>query len=268
MACERCSSGLGDITELPQRSVTPVNPSKPQYKTPLIALDIVVLAHKRHYCDKHRSQLYYLFREERQRDLNTLADIVTHECTSIDADHRIAVQERYAKWFQKLICVVDRGLKGENIRHVMSVINDLRLDQVDLERQLGTMIEMNDQQVPPKIDKQGKGNNKQSTRSLKDRFSFNPGQALFNGNDLNLPTGSPIDMLKKLVAQFDKVVPYTEFDKHYSSAMPGTVHKDKKTILTQLEQHKVPCEITAKTGEGYVLRPKSLQKRSKKRVRK
>ena len=100
------------------------------------------------------------------------------------------------------------------------------------------------------------------------RFTFGPGQALFDANDLNLPSGSPIEMLKKLVARCGKVVPYAEFDKHYSSAAPGTVHKDKSTISTHFANHSVPYEITAKTGEGYVLRPKSSEKRSQKRVRK
>lgn len=100
-----------------------------------------------------------------------------------------------------------------------------------------------------------------------DRFTFKPGQALFDGTDLELPSGEAILMLKQLVEHFNCVVPYTNFDPHYTSATPGTVHKFKREIVKSLNRQQVPCEVKSKTGVGYLIRACKLATKPKKRVR-
>ena len=85
------------------------------------------------------------------------------------------------------------------------------------------------------------------------RFTFESGLALFDGIDLDLAP-KRIVMLQKMVSNLGNVVLYTDFNKHYSSADPGTVLKDKSAIVKALKEHKVPCVIEAKTGIGYILR--------------
>jgi len=94
----------------------------------------------------------------------------------------------------------------------------------------------------------------QDQESVRDRFVFNAGQVLFDGEDLRLPAGEPVTVLKKLVRAFGGVVPYQEFDPHYSSAAPGTLPKAVVKIRDALCAYGVPCEIKAKRGEGYVIR--------------
>lgn len=104
--------------------------------------------------------------------------------------------------------------------------------------------------------------------NIKDRFTFDPGQVLFDGENLDLPSGKPTTMLKRLVESFGRVVPYTEFDEYYTSATPGIVHKSKREICKSFERHKVPCEVIPKTGEGYVITERRPMTKRKKRVRK
>jgi hypothetical protein len=85
------------------------------------------------------------------------------------------------------------------------------------------------------------------------RFTFEPGLAMFDGVDLDLAPKRRA-MLQKMVSNFGGIVLYTDFDKHYSSADPGTVLKDKSAIAKALKKYKVPCVIEAKTGVGYLLR--------------
>jgi len=113
------------------------------------------------------------------------------------------------------------------------------------------------------------GRDRRATKkpSVKDRFTFGPGQVLFDGKDLELPSDAPVAMLKNLVDNFGRVVPYTDFDPHYTSATPGTVHKCKREIVKSFAKHKVPCEITFKTGVGYFIRRCTSAAKRKKRVR-
>ncbi len=91
-------------------------------------------------------------------------------------------------------------------------------------------------------------------QSVKARFDFRNGLVLFDGRDLELPSGQPLDVLKKLVTSFGSVVEYRTFDRHYSSAEPGALPKSVSRIRRAFREFGVPCEIKAKTGEGYVIR--------------
>lgn len=104
-------------------------------------------------------------------------------------------------------------------------------------------------------------------KELKDRFTFRPGQALFDGKDLGLPSDAPVTVLKELVGNFGQVIPYTKFDKHYSSATPGTLPKTVTIIRRALAKQKVPCQIKAKTGVGYLICETEQARKRKKQVR-
>ena len=104
--------------------------------------------------------------------------------------------------------------------------------------------------------------------AIKDRFTFLPGQALFDGKDLELPSGEPVVMLRKLVDYFGRLVPYKDFWEHYDSATPGTVCKNKCCIVEALKKRNVPCEIKSKSGEGYFIRERKPAVKQKKRVKK
>ena len=89
--------------------------------------------------------------------------------------------------------------------------------------------------------------------AMSSRFTFEHGLAMFDGIDLGLATKRVL-MLQRMVNDFGCVVLYTDFNKRYSSADPGTVLKDKSAIVKALKKHKVPCMIEAKTGVGYLIR--------------
>ncbi len=109
---------------------------------------------------------------------------------------------------------------------------------------------------------------KEPDKEPKDRFVFKPGQILFDGKDLELPSGEPINVLKTLVGSFGEVVAYRRFDQNYSSARPGSLPKSVSTIRAALREHQVPCEVKSKRTEGYFLRKIQIPKPRKKRVRK
>ena len=89
--------------------------------------------------------------------------------------------------------------------------------------------------------------------TMSSRFTFETGLAMFDCIDLDL-AAKRVLMLQRMVNNFGRVVLYTDFNKHYSSADPGTVLKDKSAIVKALKKHKVPCVIEARTGKGYLIR--------------
>ena len=108
----------------------------------------------------------------------------------------------------------------------------------------------------------------ESDKSMKNRFVFGDGVVLFDGRDLDLPSGEPINILKLLVDGFGSVVKYTTFDPHYCSAMPGSLPKSVSIVRTALRRHQIPCEVKSKRGEGYLIRASQGSRAGKKRVRK
>lgn len=90
--------------------------------------------------------------------------------------------------------------------------------------------------------------------SVKDRFTFAPGQAMFDGKDLGLPAGLAVDVLKKLVESFGVAVPYKELNRQSTANEADEVLRAAKSqISAALKKHKAPCEVAAKKGSGYVL---------------
>lgn len=109
-----------------------------------------------------------------------------------------------------------------------------------------------------KIPGQSKLTEQQKTAN---HFTFHPGQALFKGDDLNLPTGIAIDVLKKLVENFGAVVVYEELDMNSSVGQAEEqLRSAKSKIVNCLKTKKVPCEIKTKQREGYVISLASCHK--------
>jgi hypothetical protein len=151
---------------------------------------------------------------------------------------------------------------GRQIRDV------LRRDPTHRARAMGAWNEAKST-IRSQIAQTGVGKPREAeTQALRDRFEFGRGQVLFDGKDLELPSGDPLTMLEKLVNDFGRVVPYTDFDEHYSSATPGTVHKSKHMVAHSLATHAVPCKIKSKQGEGYFISESTPTSGRKKRVRK
>jgi len=135
-----------------------------------------------------------------------------------------------------------------------------------LVRQAITLLKDIASSTKKEVKRKGK---KAKAKSIKDRFTFNPGQVIFdNKRDLGLPSGEPVDMFKTLVENLGSTVSYIAFDQHHSSTSPGTVCKSACKIRQCLEECNVPCELATKTGEGYVLQEISTPTARKKRVTK
>ncbi len=92
-------------------------------------------------------------------------------------------------------------------------------------------------------------------RPLKDRFTFGPEQVLFDGNDLDLPTGLAIEVFKKLHANWGLSVPYRTLEQNSpqyeaSDQLKGVVLKIRRAI----DSAGIPAQIQVKPRAGYVLK--------------
>jgi hypothetical protein len=90
----------------------------------------------------------------------------------------------------------------------------------------------------------------------KNDFSFGNGQVFFKGKDLELPTGAEVnavELLKKLVKSFGKIVPYKTLDENSADTASDFLRGKIRTIKLALQKHKVPYTIKSKKWTGYVL---------------
>jgi len=102
------------------------------------------------------------------------------------------------------------------------------------------------------------GAKKQRERGLKDRFTFNRGQVMFDGRDLGLPTGLVIEVLKILCNRFGQTVPYGELDGGLSkNAAEEPLRGAVRKLRAALQAERIPCQIETKMREGYCLCEKS-----------
>ena len=91
-------------------------------------------------------------------------------------------------------------------------------------------------------------------RATKDRFSLTPGQLLFDGKDLELPTGLAIDVAAKLISHYGAVVPYGDLDDNsIAKEASEQLRKAKSAVVKLFKKHNIPCQIYAKRSEGYVI---------------
>lgn len=94
-------------------------------------------------------------------------------------------------------------------------------------------------------------------KSLKDipkQFEFRTGQALFRDRDLNVGTGAALEILQKLVEDFNAVVPFQKLDpnsdkREASEKIRTAIRRLRMLIKTE----GIPVEIKSKKAEGYVM---------------
>jgi hypothetical protein len=95
------------------------------------------------------------------------------------------------------------------------------------------------------------------SRNISKRFTFNQARAYFDGKDLGLPTGAvlrPVEILKKLVQSFDRVVKYGVLvNDNSTNKASDFLRKKIRVINVALQKHKVPYKITHRQWEGYIL---------------
>jgi hypothetical protein len=102
----------------------------------------------------------------------------------------------------------------------------------------------------PKLD----GERKAAATSLEARFDFAAGQVLFDGRDLGLPTGLPVEVMRKLFDSFGQTVSHQALDLQSSeSEASEELRHGIRAIRKSLRAHKVPCQIQSKRADGYVL---------------
>ena len=95
-----------------------------------------------------------------------------------------------------------------------------------------------------------------SDKPLPERFTFAPGQAMFDGRDLGMGTGVQLSVLKKLVGDFGKVVPFKQLDRR-SLECAGS--EKIRTAITRIrrvfKKEKIPAKIGSRMREGYIILP-------------
>lgn len=94
----------------------------------------------------------------------------------------------------------------------------------------------------------------QNSISIKERFTFRPGQALFDNSDLKIGTGAALEILEILVKDFGYVVPFQKLDKN--SLNKGASEKIRTAIgriRKIIESAKIPVVIENRKNEGYIM---------------
>ncbi len=136
----------------------------------------------------------------------------------------------------------------------------------DLDREYSRVSALLDNEITLALEKRSErdsggyvGDTKRPKKKLKPLpkgFSFGKGQAFFKNRDLELPTGvevNSVEILKKLVKSFGKVVLYKNLDKNSADTASDFLRGKIRTINLALKKHKVPCKIQSKKWVGYVL---------------
>jgi len=106
------------------------------------------------------------------------------------------------------------------------------------------------------LDKKTTGASGGKAEDTKARFSFNGAQAFFDRKDLELPISADVqavEILKKLVESFGKVVAYNTLDNSSKNTADESLRRKITTIRAALKKHKVPCKIQSRKWSGYVL---------------
>ncbi len=94
----------------------------------------------------------------------------------------------------------------------------------------------------------------ESSATVKDRFQFADGQVFFDGKDLELPTGLPIEVLNKLHNSFGQTVIHSELHNQSTiSEASDELRSSVAAIRKAFKDHSVPVKIANKRAEGYVL---------------
>ncbi|MHC4573356.1 MAG: hypothetical protein ACYS76_04380 [Planctomycetota bacterium] len=116
-----------------------------------------------------------------------------------------------------------------------------------------TQIEFALERVKADLEEHGRRPQPNGKGTIKERFSFAPGQVFYNGQDLQLPAGDVCDAMKKLVDKLELVVPYKDLDATSVNQASDRLRGIIKKINDQLKAHEVRCSVVAKRTEGYSL---------------
>lgn len=111
------------------------------------------------------------------------------------------------------------------------------------------------QTAPPAKAAAGQGRFEEARQKpARDRFSFAPGQVMFDGKDLRLPAGLCVDVVKALLKDFGRAVmhKYPHDESRPSEASPE-LRTAVATINDKLRAAKAPCRVLNKRGSGYLL---------------
>jgi hypothetical protein len=95
---------------------------------------------------------------------------------------------------------------------------------------------------------------KMKLQAPKKRFDFKPGQALFDGKDLGLPSGSPVTVLEKLVQSWGETVQHRALhDQSTQSEASPELREAVRVIRKAFRHHRIRCKLVSKRGEGYLI---------------
>ncbi len=93
-------------------------------------------------------------------------------------------------------------------------------------------------------------------RDMRKRFSFEPGQARFDGEILRVGTGAPLEVLRLLVMNSSSIVPFQKLD---ADSNPSEASEKVRAAIARLRRTLksagVPVSIENRRGEGYILLP-------------
>jgi len=127
-----------------------------------------------------------------------------------------------------------------------------------LAKKLRTIAEMagEDLSVEKQKDKRRLNKKSQESTDIAKRFTFRPGQVLFDGCDLNVGTGAALNIIKALVDEFGHAVPFQILDgnspqKEASEKIRTAIGRIRRIIKSA----KIPAVIENRKGEGYLMRP-------------
>jgi hypothetical protein len=85
-------------------------------------------------------------------------------------------------------------------------------------------------------------------------FSFRPGQALYDGKDLAMPTGATLEVFNRLVANLGRPVRYDHLD---DQSRPSDASELLRATIVNIRRRlrvcTVPYKIVNKRGEAYSL---------------
>jgi hypothetical protein len=160
-------------------------------------------------------------------DTDCLYDVLHGQWKAQNELDRTAVAEESMK-------VWSEGLKNSQ---------NLRMDRLILES-IAQAIKDADLDVMENLDLNG--------GSIVKRFAFMPGQVLFDGKDINIKTGVTQEILKALVDNFGRVIPFNRLEIGSSDCEASITLRDSiRHIREKLE--KLPVVIKNRRGAGYIM---------------
>ena len=127
-----------------------------------------------------------------------------------------------------------------------------------LAKKLRTIVEMAREglSVEKQKDKRRLKKKPQESTDIAKRFTFRPGQVLFDARDLNVGTGTAFEIMKALVEDFGHIVPFQKLDgnsrqKEASEKIRTAIGRLRKI----LKSAKIPAVIENRKAEGYLMVP-------------